>query len=227
MANILIIEDEVKIANAISAYLKNSGHTAFIELNGKSGLSTFSNRTFDLIVLDLMLPDLKGEEICSYIRSRSRVPIIMLTAKSDEISQIHGFRIGADDFITKPFSPRVLMVRIEALLRRHNQSPLAQLIEFDSGRIKIDTKNSSLTKDKSSINLTPIEFSILKKLISSPNRVFSREEIIHGVMGPGFDGTDRTIDSHIRNLRYKIEDDPKNPSYISTSRGRGFYFNEK
>ncbi len=227
MAKILIIEDEPKIAEAIQAYLKNSGHETHIELNGRSGQQAFLDVHFDLIVLDLMLPDINGEDICHFIRSRSRIPIIMLTAKVSEISQLQGFRIGADDYITKPFSPRVLMVRIEALLRRYKEEPTARLFSFKNGELEVDTKKRNIIKNGNEVHLTPIEFDLLEKLLSFPGRAFTREEIIQTVMGTDYDGTDRTIDSHIRNLRSKLEENPKQPEYIITSRGRGFYFNEK
>jgi DNA-binding response OmpR family regulator len=174
-----------------------------------------------------MLPDISGEEICRFIRSKSRVPIIMLTAKVDESSELFGFRIGADDYLTKPFSPRVLMVRVEALLRRSKDKPTAQTLSFNNGALSIDIDQRKVIKNDILIHLTPIEFNILQKIISHPNRVYTREDIILSVMGSDFDGIDRTIDSHIRNLRYKIEENPKEPQYILTKRGIGFYFNGK
>lgn len=226
MAKILIIEDEIKIAEVISAYLKNSGHEAFIEVSGLNGRRAFLENDFDLILLDLMLPDLSGEDLCRFIRSRSRIPLMMITAKADESSLLHGFRIGADDYLTKPFSPRELMVRVEALLRRSSSEPVAHLMEFNGGNLQIDFSRRQVMKKGSIVHLTPIEFDILEKLTAYPGRIFSREDIIGSVMGCDFNGIDRTIDSHIRNLRSKIEDDPKNPLFIHTSRGKGFYFND-
>jgi len=225
MARILIIEDEIKIAEVISAYLKNSGHETLIEVSGKGGRQAFIDGEFDLILLDLMLPDLNGEDLCRFIRSRSRVPLMMITAKADEASLLYGFRIGADDYLRKPFSPRELMVRVEALLRRSSSEPVAGILDFNEGHLQIDYTRRKVIKEEQELHLTPIEFDILEKLSAYPGRIFSREDIICSVMGCDFDGIDRTIDSHIRNLRAKIEDDSKNPRYIQTSRGKGFYFN--
>ncbi|MCF6335876.1 MAG: response regulator transcription factor [Spirochaetales bacterium] len=225
MAKILIIEDEDKIAEVVSDYLKNNGHEPFVESNGIRGQNTFLENKFDLIILDLMLPDISGECLCRFIRRRSRVPVMMLTAKADEASLLYGFRIGADDYLTKPFSPRELMVRIDALLRRSRAEPAMQLIDFDMGDLKLDSGKRKLIKRGVELHLTPIEFDILEKLISSPGRIFTREDIIQSVMGYDFKGIDRTVDSHIRNLRSKIEDCPKAPSYVLTQRGKGFYFN--
>lgn len=225
MAKILIIEDEMKIAEVVAAYLGRDGHESVIRLNGKDGQNTFSEDEFDLIILDLMLPDVNGEEICRYIRRRSRIPILMLTAKVDESSLLYGFRIGADEYITKPFSPRELMVRVKALLRRSREEVTAQTVDYDEGKLRIDFSGRKLQKNNREVHLTPIEFDILEKLVSYPGRIFSREEIISSVMGHDFEGIDRTVDSHIRNLRSKIEDSPKSPLYIMTQRGKGFYFN--
>jgi DNA-binding response OmpR family regulator len=172
-----------------------------------------------------MLPDKSGEDICRFIRSHSRIPVLMLTAKADEASLLYGFRVGADDFMTKPFSPRELMVRIEALLRRSQSAPAAQLLELDKGRLRFDRGKRRVWKDENLLHLTAVEFDILEKLISYPGRIFSREEILQAARGGDFQGTDRTVDSHIRNLRSKIEETPKNPHYILTERGKGFYFN--
>jgi DNA-binding response OmpR family regulator len=225
MAKILIIEDEMKIAEVVSAYLEKSGHKTVIELSGKGGRQSFLEGEFDLVLLDLMLPDLSGEDLCRFIRSRSRVPLMMLTAKADESSLLYGFRIGADDYLTKPFSPRELMVRVEALLRRSKSEPVADVLDFDEGSLQINFANRTISKNSCELHLTPIEFDILEKLTAYPGRIFSREDIISSVMGCDFNGMDRTVDSHIRNLRSKIEDDSKNPRYIQTSRGKGFYFN--
>ncbi len=225
MAKILIVEDEMKIAEVVSAYLKNNGHSSTVKLSGKGGRQSFLDNEFDLILLDLMLPDISGEDLCRFIRSRSRIPILMLTAKADESSLLSGFRIGADDYLTKPFSPRELMVRVEALLRRSQSDPLAGNLEFDKGSLQIDFTKRTVFKKGCELHLTPIEFDILEKLTAYPERIFSREDIIGSAMGCDFNGNDRTVDSHIRNLRSKIEDDSKNPRYVLTSRGKGFYFN--
>jgi len=224
MAEILIIEDEVQIAEVIAAYLNRNGHTTRMEHSGLSGQKAFEEDHFDLVLLDLMLPDRSGEEICRFIRSRSRIPVIMVTAKADEPSLLYGFRVGADDYITKPFSPRELMVRIEALLRRSQSRAAAEMLELDKGRLKVDIPARKVWKEGVPVRLTGVEFDIFEKLISYPGKIFSREELIQASRGEDFDGTDRTVDSHIRNIRAKLEDIPGNPEYILTERGRGFYF---
>lgn len=224
MAKILIVEDEALIAEAVSAYLMKEGHQASIEMTGTGARDLLDRDVFDLMILDLMLPGMSGEDLCRYIRSKSNMPILMLTAKSDEISLISGFRIGADDYMTKPFSPRELVVRVDALLRRAGGKASAEIMHFGDGGFTVDLKSRSLKKDNRPVHLTPIEFDLLEKLLSYPERIFSREEIISSCMGCDFDGTDRTVDSHIRNLRSKIEEDSKNPRFILTQRGKGFYF---
>lgn len=224
MAKILIVEDEAVIAEAVSAYLQKEGHRVTVELTGTSAADRIDGETFDLVVLDLMLPGISGEDLCRRLRRKAATPVLMLTAKSDETSLISGFRIGADDYMTKPFSPRELVVRVEAILRRAGGRASADIIEFGEGRFKADLKSRCLYRDGELIHLTPIEFDLLEKLMSYPDRIFSREEIISSCMGCDFDGTDRTVDSHIRNLRSKIEEDRKNPRFILTQRGKGFYF---
>jgi len=224
MAKILVVEDEAVIAEALRAYLENEGHLVSWESKGLRAREILEKEDFDLIILDLMLPGLKGEELCRHIRKRSNVPILMLTAKADETSLLYGFRIGADDYMTKPFSPRELVVRAGALLRRSGGRASADTVYFGDGRFEVRLKSRKLLREDSEIHLTPIEFDLLEKLLSQPGRVFSREEIILSVLGSDFEGTDRTVDSHIRNLRSKIELDTRNPVHILTSRGRGFYF---
>lgn len=225
MANILIIEDDKQISEVIAAYLKRKGHQSMLEYSGMDGQRALHENEFQLVILDLMLPDMSGEDVCSAIRSKSRVPILMLTAKADEASLIYGFRLGADDYMIKPFSPRELMVRIEALLRRSHSGPVAELLELDEGRLLFDSGKRRVSRDGEVLSLTAVEFDVLEKLISYPGRIFSREEILKAVRGDEFQGTDRTVDSHIRNLRSKIEETPKTPRYIMTERGKGFYFN--
>lgn len=225
MATILIVEDEAVIAEAVAAYLEKDGHKAVIESNGLKARDRLQRQEFQLIILDLMLPGMSGEELCRFVRSRSSVPVLMLTAKSDEASLIYGFRIGADDYLSKPFSPRELAVRVAALLRRTEGRTTAAVIEFGEGAFELDLQAKKLFRSGRDVHLTPMEFDLLAKLVSRPGRVFSREDIICSVMGDDFEGMERTVDSHIRNLRSKIEEDSRNPRYILTQRGKGFYFN--
>lgn len=223
---ILIVDDEAKIVDAVKAYLENSGYIVFTAFDGEDALSKFENENPDLVVLDLMLPKISGEEVCLKIRKQSRIPIIMLTAKVQEDDKINGFNIGADDYITKPFSPRELVVRVRGLLRRCSDgiSPLFNIMNWNNGNLEIDFTNMIIKKLGIEINLTPTEFKILSSLIKYPKKIFTREEIIKIALGIDYDGFDRTIDSHIKNLRSKIEDDSSNPIYIITVRGIGYKF---
>jgi DNA-binding response OmpR family regulator len=178
------------------------------------------------MLLDLMLPDLSGEEVCRRARSESDMPIIMMTAKVDEESIIHGLGIGADDYVTKPFSPRQLMARVAAALRRGGAGPLEGRV-FSAGALTVDTGNRRASKNGAPLNLTPNEYRILALLMSRPYKIFTRDEIIAGSKTDEYDGFDRAIDSHIKNLRQKIEDDARNPRYILTVYGMGYRFGEE
>ncbi len=223
---ILVVDDEPKIVDAVKAYLENSGYIVFTAFDGLEALHQFEKVNPDLVVLDLMLPKISGEEICQRIRKQSRIPIIMLTAKVLIDEKINGFNIGADDYMTKPFSPRELVVRIKSLLRRCSDgiSPLYNKMCWNNGNLEIDIDNMIVKKTGKEINLTPTEFKILSSMIKYPKKIFTREELIEIALGIDYDGFDRTIDSHIKNLRGKIEDDSSNPTYILTVRGTGYKF---
>lgn len=224
---IFIVDDEVKILEVVKSYLEHEGFTVITETNGNNVLNTFKNEKPDLIILDLMLPGLSGEELCKKIRQISDVPILMLTAKVQESDRINGFSIGADDYLIKPFSPRELVMRVKAILRRiSDDAPLADVISFNNDDLIIDLKAHIVKKKGNMANLTPNEFKILKFLIRNPNRAFTREELIEKIMGFDYEGFDRTIDAHIKNLRQKIEDDTKNPIYIKTIYGVGYKFGD-
>lgn len=229
---ILVVDDEEKIADAVSSYLKEAGYFVITALSGKEAFKAMSLHEFSLIVLDLMLPDISGEEICRRIRKKSRVPIIMLTAKSEEENVLEGYDSGTDDYIKKPFSPRELLARIEAIFKRAGSEmiPLANKISFDKGELIIDNIKHEVKKNGEIVDLTPKEYKILLTLVSYPNRVFSRNDIIKHAFQDNFEGLDRTIDTHIKNLRRKIEPDPDNPKFIRTVHGVGYSFkveNEK
>lgn len=224
---IFIVDDEVKILEVVKSYLEHEGFTVITETNSNNVLNTFKNEKPDLIILDLMLPGLSGEELCKKIRQISDVPILMLTAKVQESDRINGFSIGADDYLIKPFSPRELVMRVKAILRRISDDvPLADVISFNNDDLIIDLKAHIVKKKGNMANLTPNEFKILKFLIRNPNRAFTREELIEKIMGFDYEGFDRTIDAHIKNLRQKIEDDTKNPIYIKTVYGVGYKFGD-
>lgn len=226
VTNILVVDDEVKITEVIASFLESRGFTVFAVENGKDALEVFDRENISLIVLDLMLPDISGEDICKIIRKKSRVPIIMLTAKVEECDMIEGLRMGADDYITKPFSLKELQARVEAVLRRASNDliPLFRKNSFNEGDLIVDFESNIIKKRQVIINLTPSELKILSALIKYPNRVFTRSELIEIALGDDFMGFDRTIDSHIKNLRQKIEDNPKEPKYVITIHGKGYKF---
>ena len=224
---ILVVDDEIKILEVVKSYLEHEGFSVITETNGNNVLNTFKKEKPDLVILDLMLPGISGEELCKRIRQFSNVPILMLTAKVQESDKINGFSIGADDYITKPFSPRELVMRVKAILRRTTDDvPLAEVMSFNNDDLVVDLRAHTVRKKGVVVNLTPNEFKILKILIRNPNRVFTREELIEKVMGFDYEGYDRTIDAHIKNLRQKIEDDTKNPVYIKTVYGVGYKFGD-
>jgi len=224
--SILVVDDETKIVDVVKSYLEKSGYKVLEAFTGHQALQRFEDDKPSLVILDLMLPDMTGEEICKIIRSKSRVPIIMLTAKVEEEDILKGLNIGADDYITKPFSPRQLVARVRAVLRRtlDDALPLANIYSFEGGDLVVDVEKHQVKKHGKLINLTPSEFSILMALVKHPNKVYTREELITLALGENFYGFDRTIDSHIKNLRQKIEDDPKSPKLVITVHGVGYRF---
>jgi len=226
LKRILVVDDEDKIVEVVKSYLENSGYIVYAAFNGRQAMEMYEKVNPSLIILDLMLPDLSGEEICKAIRKRSSIPIIMLTAKVEEEDVLRGLDIGADDYVTKPFSPRQLVARVGALLRRVSgeNMPLSGIISFNEGELVIDTLRYEVRKGEKIINLTPYEFKLLLTLVKFPSKVFTREELINLVFGEDFEGYNRTVDTHIKNLRQKIEDDTKNPKYILTVHGIGYRF---
>lgn len=221
-----MIDDENKIVDVIRSYLERDGAEVFEAFEGKSALETFERVNPDLIILDLMLPDMTGEEICKAIRKKSRVPIIMLTAKIDEKSLVFGLHIGADDYVTKPFSPRELMARIFALLRRVSEEavPLSDIVSLNNGDLVVDILKREVRKKGENINLTITEYKVLMALLKYPQKAFTREKLINAVLGEDYDGYDRVIDTHVKNLRQKLETNPKEPEYIITVHGTGYRF---
>jgi DNA-binding response OmpR family regulator len=220
---ILVVDDEPKIVEVVCSYLSKSGFSTLQAANGEDAVAIFRSSKPDLIILDLMLGDMSGEEICQLIRQTSTVPIIMLTAKADEESLLKGLAIGADDYVQKPFSPRQLVARVNALLRRASQQPLTRVMTFEHG-LKIDTASHLVKMNDKLINLTPSEYKLLELMAKFPGRCFSRAELVDLAFGDDFDGFDRAVDSHIKNLRQKIESDSRNPLYIQTVFGIGYRF---
>ena len=220
---ILVIDDEPKIAEVVKSYLENAGYQVHEAYNGKQAMDQFNKIVPSLVILDLMLPDTTGEEICKTLRSKSKVPIIMLTAKVEEEDILKGLGIGADDYITKPFSPRQLVARVDAMLRRADDT-FANAMAFNCNDLFIDETNYEVRKWGAVVYLTPIEYKLLVAMVKYPKKAFTREELISVVNGLDFDGYDRVIDTHIKNLRQKIETDQKNPQYILTVHGVGYRF---
>ncbi len=218
---ILVIEDEIKIAEIVKAYLEKELYEVTHVDTGAKALSSLK-QGFDLIILDLMLPDMEGEDICQTIREDSEVPIIMLTAKSEEEDRITGLGIGADDYVVKPFSPRELVARVKALLRRVKGSK--ELMSFNSHDLVIDSVRFEVRKNTEPLVLTPTEFKLLQCLADRPGQVFTRLQLVNVILGYDFEGYDRTIDAHIKNIRHKIEDNQKSPSYLKTVYGVGYKF---
>ncbi len=221
---ILVVDDEQKIVDVVKSYLEHSGYEVYTAYNGRQAMELFESVDPALIVLDLMLPDISGEEICRNVRSQSKVPIIMLTAKVEEEDILKGLNMGADDYVIKPFSPRQLVARITAVLRRTSGDPAAfsDTVIFNEGDIIIDNLKHEVRKKGNVVNLTPNEYKILLTMVKYPNKTFTREELIVMALGDDFEGFDRTVDTHIKNLRQKIEDDSRYPKYLITVHGVGY-----
>ena len=227
LKKILVVEDERKIADIMVAYLDREGYSAKTTVSGTEALDLADSFDPDLIVLDLMLPDLSGEEVCKELRKRSDVPIIMVTARTAEEERIKGLEIGADDYVTKPFSPRELVARVKSVLRRTGGDEFqAERLSFKDGRIVIDVGRHEIKVEGEAVTLTPHEFKLLVTLARHPGRVYGRYELINKVQGYDFEGYERTIDAHIKNLRHKIETDSKHPEYIHTVFGVGYKFED-
>jgi DNA-binding response OmpR family regulator len=225
-ASVLVVEDEAKITDVLRIYLENAGFKVFAAFDGEAGLALFRETNPSLVVLDLALPKLSGEKVCEEIRAVSGVPIIMLTAKGAEDEKIAGFALGADDYVTKPFSPRELVARVRGVLRRAagGVAPGPAVMRWNGGDLEIDAASRVVKKRGEDARLTPNEFKILTRLAGHPGRAFTRDELIESALGNDFDGFGRTIDSHVKNLRSKIEDDSSNPVYVVTVRGVGYKF---
>ncbi len=223
---LLVADDEEMIREAVASYLESQGYQVFRAENGEEALNILKREPISLVILDLMLPDLPGEEVCVRIRKQSRVPIIMLTAKNMEYDMIHGLDLGADDYITKPFSLKNLSARVQAVLRRSTEDllPLARQFSWNQGDLVIDYDRKEVRKKGEPVALTAIEWKLLAAFTKYPQKIFTRENLIELVFGLDFSGYDRVIDTHIKNLRKKIEDDSKQPVYLCTVHGMGYKF---
>ena len=223
---LLVADDEEMIREAVASYLESQGYQVFRAEIGEEALNILKREPISLVILDLMLPDLPGEEVCVRIRKQSRVPIIMLTAKNVEYDMIHGLDLGADDYITKPFSLKNLSARVQAVLRRSTEDlvPLARQFSWNQGDLVIDYDRKEVRKKGEPVALTAIEWKLLAAFTKYPQKIFTRENLIELVFGLDFSGYDRVIDTHIKNLRKKIEDDSKQPVYLCTVHGMGYKF---
>ena len=222
---ILLVDDEVKITQVLSAYLAKEGYQTIVAHDGKTALELLQLHPISLILLDLMLPDIPGEKLCEQIRAQYRIPIIMLTAKSQEQDILDGLEVGADDYLTKPFSPRVVVAKVGAVLRRAESDELLSVpVSYRDGYLVIDFNNKTVLKEGTPIHLTPTEYQILRTLAKAPKRIFTREQLILFALGDDYDGYNRSIDTYIKSLRSKIEPDRHDPAFIVTVHGVGYQF---
>jgi len=226
---IVVVEDDRKIARVVKIYLEGAGFRVVHFDNGRDAIEAALTEMPLLVILDLMLPDMSGEEVCQELKGIGDFPIIMLTSRSSEEERIAGFALGADDYVVKPFSPRELVYRVKAVLKRSEKKELsaAEPMSFNGGLLIIDGQGYQIKKRGVLVNLTPTEFKILFTLASTPGKVFTRDELVEKALGYQFEGYERSIDAHIKNIRHKIEDDPKNPAFILTIYGVGYRFSGK
>jgi len=222
MPTILVVDDEPQIADLLRSYLQREGFTVEQAADGEAALSAVSRLRPDLVILDLMLPRVDGREVCRRIRAESTTPIIMLTARDEETDKLLGLELGADDYVTKPFSPREVVARVRAVLRRGAREGGATVVRV--GDLTIDLRAHEVTLAGRRVDVTPTEFRLLETLASHPNQVFTRMQLIDRVQGHAFEGYERTVDAHIKNLRGKVEPDPRTPRYILTVYGVGYKF---
>jgi DNA-binding response OmpR family regulator len=221
---ILVVDDDKQIVRLVQSYLEQAGYAVLTAADGATALRTIRTERPDLVVLDLMLPDQDGWSITRTVRadaSQASLPIIMLTARIEDTDKIVGLEIGADDYIAKPFNPRELVARVRAVLRRGNGAPVPSRV-IELGALRIDLDRHAVTRAGQPLDVTPTEFDLLKVLMEYPGHAFTRAELIEKGLGYTYDGLDRGIDSHIKNLRKKIEPDPVNPTYIQTVYGVGY-----
>ncbi len=224
MQKILVVDDEMKLVRLVQAYLQESGFQVVTAYNGTQALIQFEREEPDLIVLDWMMPEMDGLEVARRIRQTSSVPIIMLTAKVEETDRVVGLELGADDYVAKPFSPRELVARVRAVLRRGAHAPAASKLEFD--QLVIDVDGHQATMSNQVVDLTPSEFTLLRTMAEQPGRAFTRRQLMEAITESGYATVERAIDTHIKNLRRKIEADPTQPHFVHTVRGVGYKFQQ-
>jgi len=217
---ILIIDDEQRIVEIVKAYLEREGYRTIVAYDGRTALALARKEHPSLIILDLMLPEISGWDVCRTLRAESDVPIIMLTARDDTTDKIVGLELGADDYVSKPFDPKELVSRVKAVLRRYSAKPKRSLINL--GELLIDLEKRQVRRGEAEIQLTALEFDLLRTMAENPGRVYSRMQLLDKVQDEAYEGYERTIDSHIKNLRKKIEPDSEHPRYILTVYGVGY-----
>ena len=224
MAKLLLIEDEEGFGEALEYQLKREGYDVERVTDGTTGVQSFKTRGADLVLLDLMLPGMSGEDVCKEIRQSSNVPIIMLTAKDTEVDKVLGLELGADDYVTKPFSPRELSARVKAVLRRSSTDSISPDGVLEGGGVRMDPDRFEVTVLGQPVHLPRKEFELLELLMENAGRVLSRETLIDRIWGPDYFGDSRTLDVHIKRLRAKCEQDPHEPKHLVTIRGLGYKF---
>ncbi len=224
MTKVLIVEDEVSFSDALAYLLKKESYEVQVAVNGKEAIDSFNSFSPDLILLDLMIPEVSGTEVCRVIRSTSQVPIIMLTAKDSEIDKVVGLELGADDYVTKPYSSRELLARMKAVMRRNSgdQSNYDENQELTAGPIRMDLDKHHVTVNAIAVTFPLKEFELLEYLMRNSGRVLTRTQLIDRVWGNDYFGDTKTLDVHIKRLRAKVEADPANPTIIHTIRGLGY-----
>jgi two-component system, OmpR family, response regulator RegX3 len=224
VTRILIVEDEDSFSDALSFMLRREGYEVFIASDGNTAVTEFDKHGPDLVLLDLMLPGISGTEVCRIIRGKSTVPIIMLTAKDGEVDKVVGLELGADDYVTKPFSSRELLARVRAVLRRHGEQDELLPPTIEAGSVRIDIERHVVSVRGEHVTMPLKEFDLLEFLVRNSGRVLTRNQLIDRVWGADYVGDTKTLDVHIKRLRAKIEIDPSNPVHIHTVRGLGYKF---
>jgi two-component system OmpR family response regulator len=223
---ILVVEDDLKIAQIVKVYLEGAGFRVVHAERGKDALDKAADEDPLLIILDLMLPDMSGEELCLKLKDITSAPVIMLTAKASEEERVAGFALGADDYVVKPFSPRELVFRVKAVLKRSERGDGGPLdpLSFNNGELVVDGGTYRVSRAGREIALTPTEFKVLFTMASSPERVFTRSELVEKALGYRFEGYERSVDAHVKNIRRKLDDDPQRPVFIQTIYGVCYRF---
>ncbi len=226
MTGILVVDDEANLRNLLKAYLEAEGYTVYLAEDGAEGLAAYHQYAPDLVILDIMLPGMDGIEVLQQLRRESDVYVLMLTSRSEEMDRIVGLTVGADDYVTKPFSPRELVARVKAILRRPRQLPQPDEDVLTFAHIRIDTQRYQVWYEDELIELTALEFKLLNTLAQHAGLVLSREQLLERVWGYDFFGEERVVDVHVGHIRQKIEPDPSNPRFIQTVRGVGYKFED-